>query len=100
MSISGVIHIHCGLLEDRTGVRISVVDRGEGLQVQDTERIFDPFFTTKEKRGGTGLGLSIADEIMTRHNGRIEARANEDIGMTFSIILPMEGDGHVKERVL
>ncbi|MDW8129198.1 MAG: ATP-binding protein [Bryobacterales bacterium] len=70
------------------GVIIQVRDQGEGVPPEHMDKIFDPFFTTKAD--GTGLGLAVAQQIVTQHGGRIEARRNADRGMTFAIGLPLE----------
>ena len=37
---------------------------------------------------GTGIGLSICKKIVQNHHGLIEARASEDKGAEFIVILP------------
>jgi signal transduction histidine kinase len=68
-------------------VLIRVKDEGAGIDADDTERIFDPFYTTKE--GGTGLGLPISYQIVTQHKGRITVERNPEVGMTFTLALPV-----------
>jgi signal transduction histidine kinase len=85
MAAGGAIDFSAG--SDTDSVVISVRDEGTGIPAEDLQRIFDPFYSTKPN--GTGLGLSIAHQIMQQHGGRIEARRNQDHGMTFSLVFPI-----------
>jgi two-component system NtrC family sensor kinase len=76
---------------DENGVRIDVIDQGQGIDPKIRERIFDPFFTTKPIGEGTGLGLSISYGIVRDHHGRIEVQSEPGKGSTFSVFLP---NGH------
>ena len=69
-------------------VVVQVSDTGTGIPPDTLSMIFDPFFTTKEK--GTGLGLSISYEILKRFGGDLKVESHENVGSTFSIILPVE----------
>jgi signal transduction histidine kinase len=69
---------------------VQVQDEGVGIESEDLERVFDPFVTKRE--GGTGLGLPIAYQIVSQHEGHIEARRNAERGMTFTISLPLVQD--------
>jgi len=69
-------------------VIVQVADTGTGIPPDTLSMIFDPFFTTKEK--GTGLGLSISYEILKRFGGDLKVESQENVGSTFSIILPVE----------
>ena len=73
-------------------VRITVADRGAGINKRDMPRIFDPFFTTKEQGKGTGMGLSIAHGIIQEHGGTIRVQAAVREGTVFLIDLPMDGN--------
>jgi signal transduction histidine kinase len=68
-------------------VVLSVSDTGAGINPSILPNIFDAFVTNKE--GGTGLGLTITYDIIHRHNGRIEAANNPDLGATFTAWLPI-----------
>lgn len=68
---------------------IQVTDNGGGIPAAVREKIFQPFFTTKPTGKGTGLGLSLSYDIITKgHQGKIELETAENIGTTFTIILP------------
>jgi PAS domain S-box-containing protein len=71
---------------DNGDVKISVVDRGSGIDSDGLPRLFDAFFTTKGH--GMGLGLSIAESIVRAHNGRIWAENNPERGATFHFSVP------------
>jgi len=69
--------------------RLSIEDNGCGIPPHLMRRIFDPFFTTKTRSEGTGLGLAITDEIVQRHQGRIEVESRAGVGTTFHVLLPV-----------
>jgi len=56
-------------------IRITVEDRGQGIQDSVAERIFDPFFSTKPRHEGTGLGLSISFGIVHEHQGKLSVES-------------------------
>lgn len=70
------------------GIRISVVDHGEGISPQAYSRLFEPFFTTKGDVG-TGLGLWLTKDIIEQHRGFIRARNHHSPrGAVFSFWIP------------
>jgi len=73
-------------LEDDGSVKLLVRDSGTGIDPAIIERLFEAFYTTKAK--GMGVGLSISRSIITRHNGRLWAEANQGPGATFSFCIP------------
>jgi len=68
--------------------KISVTDKGTGMNEATLSRIFEPFFSTKEMGRGTGLGLASAFGIIKNHRGIIEAHSTVGYGTTFNIYLP------------
>lgn len=78
---------------DADHVRITVADKGPGIDKKHLQRVFDPFFTTKEQGKGTGMGLSIAHGIIREHGGRIWAESGDQGGAVFRIDLPVDQPG-------
>ncbi len=68
---------------------IQVIDSGEGLSDEYSEKIFDPFFTTKGEGEGTGLGLAISHGIVEHHNGKLTLENNPKAGVTATVTLPL-----------
>jgi signal transduction histidine kinase len=65
--------------------KLSVIDNGRGISLENLEQVFEPFFTTKPT--GAGLGLVICRKIIAAHNGRLWAENNSAAGTTFSFEL-------------
>ena len=82
--------IETELLEDDK-VRISVVNRGEGIAKENLPRIFDRFYREESSRnrdtGGSGLGLSVVKSIVDWHGGKILVDSVPGKKTTFSIII-------------
>jgi K+-sensing histidine kinase KdpD len=87
-------------------VRVSVTDRGPGIQPALRERVFDKFFRAtresdllKSRPSGTGMGLAIARGIVEAHGGHIwiESGANET-GATVVFTLPIGDDQEIAKK--
>jgi PAS domain S-box-containing protein len=70
---------------------IKFADNGIGFEPQFSEKIFQLFqrLHGKAEYAGTGIGLSIVKKIIEQHNGIITARAEDGMGATFAILLPV-----------
>ena len=68
--------------------RLTVSDRGHGIEPEVMEQIFDPFFTTRDAEGGTGLGLAVVHGIVQAHRGAIDVQSEPGEGTTVHVLLP------------
>ena len=73
------------------GVRLSVTNTAEDVDVKNLDHLFDRFYradaSRNSKTGGYGIGLSIARAIVTAHKGKISATASGN-ELTISATLP------------
>ena len=73
--------------EQDSRIRVSVIDRGEGVPESLREKIFDRFYRIDNSRnretGGSGLGLAIAKSIIDAHGGKIWVDETPGGGATF-----------------
>lgn len=76
----------------RAGVKVSVINEGEGIEREHIPRLTERFYRVDSRRsrrlGGTGLGLAIVKHIINRHRGALEIESRPDEGATFSVYLP------------
>ena len=74
-------------------IKVSVIDRGDGIPEPLQEKVFDRFYRADNSRnretGGSGLGLAIARSIVNAHGGKIWAEATVGGGATFSFEIPI-----------
>ena len=82
--------INAASIED--GVRIEVIDQGEGVSEDKVEDIFNEFsqdkLSPRRNIASTGLGLSISKLIIEQHHGRIGVYNIAGGGSSFYIELP------------
>ncbi len=78
------------LSETEKGVRIDVLDRGQGLTPEAAGRLFDPFFTTKSR--GTGIGLSVCKRFVEAAGGTIRLENRSGGGCVARVELPAYPD--------
>jgi two-component system phosphate regulon sensor histidine kinase PhoR len=73
-------------------IRLSVIDRGCGIEAKHLPRIFERFYRVDSARsratGGTGLGLSIVKHVALAHGGRVDVTSSLGQGSTFMIAIP------------
>lgn len=76
----------------RSGVRITVGDRGPGIPESELPRIVLPFKQAKHGPGrtgvGTGLGLSLAKAFIELHEGRLHLLSQSGRGTRAILTLP------------
>lgn len=89
----GTIHVTLG--RERSNLRMTVSDNGQGISPELLPYVFDRFrqadSTTRRTFGGLGLGLSIVKQLTEMHGGTVEAHsAGEGQGATFIVRLPIK----------
>lgn len=74
------------------GAHIAVRDEGIGIAAEHQARIFGRFERVETgiagRIAGTGLGLPIAQEIVSRHGGRLWVESTLGAGSTFHLVIP------------
>ena len=74
-------------------IRISVQDRGTGIDRADLPHIFEPFYrcpaAVAGQIHGTGLGLPIAKSLAEAMGGRLSVATEVGVGSVFTLHLPV-----------
>jgi signal transduction histidine kinase len=74
---------------------MSVSDNGVGLSAEFLPHVFEKFrqadISQVRRNGGLGLGLAIVQEVVTMHDGIVEAQSKGvGRGATFTVKLPFQ----------
>jgi signal transduction histidine kinase len=73
-------------------IRITVQDRGLGIDGNDRKHIFEPFYRGREAVSrqiqGSGLGLHLVRRIVEAHGGTVTVQSEPGVGSTFAVDLP------------
>ena len=74
------------------GVRLAVVDQGQGIPLAEQTELFQPFHKTSVKgtagEKSTGLGLAIVKRIVEGHGATIGVESEPGKGSTFTVRFP------------
>ena len=68
-------------------VLVTIRDTGEGMHEPSLPQLADAFFTTRADRS-MGLGLLLAQNMIARHNGRMEIKSALGLGSSFHLYFP------------
>lgn len=91
------VEIWC--IPDGDWVRVKVVDRGQGIPLEDLPYLGQDLFRSAAARGmpGYGLGLAMVKGILARHNGEWDFESKVGQGTAVSLRLPRVGRLPVQE---
>lgn len=72
-------------------LKVDVIDEGIGVPAAELTKIFDLFYRASnlDTERGLGLGLYLVQTYVNEQNGAIFAKPNSEIGMTFTLLLPV-----------
>jgi signal transduction histidine kinase len=88
------VGVTAGIAGNGTELRISVEDKGPGIEPADLPHIFDPFYrgskAISDQIHGAGLGLSLVKRIMEAHGGAVEVASRRGGGACFTLRLKTE----------
>ncbi len=85
MPNGGTLNVQTAASDGRAVIRFQ--DTGVGLGPGRLEKIFEPFQSSFSN--GTGLGLAIVYEIITAHQGTVQAEPQPEGGSVFRLELPL-----------
>ena len=77
--------IQIKLEETNIFIRVTLIDNGEGISLEDMPHIFERFYKGKNNSdgGGTGIGLTLSKSIVENQNGMIKVKSEVNRGTTF-----------------
>ncbi|MBI9053034.1 MAG: tetratricopeptide repeat protein [Bacteroidales bacterium] len=84
-------------------IEFYVKDTGIGIDKKHKESIFERFGQVEvgstRNYGGTGIGLSVARSLIKMLDGEIWLESTLDVGSTFHIKLPFNGDEKLENKI-
>ena len=77
-------------LPEGSFVKISIIDKGRGIERENLLKIFDPYYSTKQRCAikGMGLGLAIVYSTLRNHGGYVVVDSECGKGTEVSLFLP------------
>ncbi|MDI9244792.1 sensor histidine kinase [Marinobacter sp. CHS3-4] len=83
--------VHLAVSNAGGWISLAIEDEGTGVPEENLGQLFEPFFRADKSRSGAGwgLGLAIARDIVTAHDGQIEAATAESGGLRVTLRLPL-----------
>jgi signal transduction histidine kinase len=91
----GRVVVRAAVEEGRLAV--AVADTGIGIAPEERERVFEKFYRCNNPLAanvkGSGLGLAIARDVARLHGGDVTAESEPGKGSTFTLTLPIMGEG-------
>ncbi|MEE3716338.1 PAS domain S-box protein [Tumidithrix elongata RA019] len=79
-------------LEERSFLRVAVLDTGIGISPENIKKLFQPFIqidsALNRQYQGTGLGLALVKRIVELHGGQVGLTSEVGVGSCFSIEMP------------
>ena len=73
-------------------IEVVFEDNGIGISEEDIHKVFEPFYRASNaiSTPGTGIGLHLANQIITKHQGKINIASQSGKGSVVTIALPLQ----------
>jgi signal transduction histidine kinase len=86
--------IQVDLIFEENTLTFRIQDEGIGIPTKDQAQLFDTFYRSSNVGtiSGTGLGLAIVKRCVNIHQGQIVVESEEEVGTTFTVILPLKSE--------
>ena len=81
--------IDASLVREGGFIVIRIRDYGNGIPEDELPQVKMKFYKGSSKARGSGIGLAVCEEIVTRHNGRLDIGNAEGGGCIVTIRLPI-----------
>jgi len=85
------VEVRCDCYDNE--VVLQVLDRGEGIDIENHEAVFRPFYRLEHSRsratGGSGLGLAIAKQLSDSNNWKIQLLPRQGGGTDARVHIPL-----------
>ncbi len=81
--------IETAIRGEEDSVVITIRDHGPGIPADELPHVKYKFYKGSSKARGSGIGLAVCEEIVTRHNGRLDIGNAEGGGCIVTIRLPV-----------
>lgn len=93
---NAIYHSHRGgrveitIDHQKDSYKVQIVDRGDGINLDDLPFLFERFYKARDRLKGSGLGLHLSRQIVESHGGKIWAENISPQGAKFCFNLPIE----------
>lgn len=82
--------IDVAITTDSETVSVEIRDHGPGIPPDELPMVKKKFYKGSSKERGSGIGLAVCDEIVERHNGRLDITNAPGGGTCVTITLPLK----------
>jgi DNA-binding response OmpR family regulator/anti-sigma regulatory factor (Ser/Thr protein kinase) len=92
--------IGCSVTAADSSIEIKVSDDGFGIPKDEQALVFQRMYRssrTADMKAGTGIGLYLVRQYVEMHGGTVSVESRENIGTTFTVMLPLAiGQAHAE----
>ena len=86
---AGATQVTIDACKEKRCLLIDIRDDGPGLADNMIDKVSTTFYSSKRLAGNLGVGIALARELVRKHQGSIDIRANEPAGLCVQIRLPL-----------